>query len=535
MSPEKKSHDQTNDTGGGSDECDDRGEDGGAPVDAGVNSDSKLQKLSRQRKEIEAAIAAALEDKYGQEKSPRSDRRNADPERRPHSASRRRTGTREERHHGRPQRRRQRQSSDSDGFSQEENSFTHGDQQLETPTRPIGKPPRAPARSGDRSRQSSGARRTSSVGEVGDAPNGSGGDSSNTESFAWGSGHCSDVDDVQTEVSGRANDDGIDDSWRENRLSDVEGSVWEEPFSFRGWDDGDEERGFPRGGGPPVLMEREEVDVQDAPNRDNSHRRHRHRVTGTHGYKQTGAEDWREERVPAPATRTTAPEGKEDLCSGGARVSTGRTRPLVAKNGDHVRPSRAGENLALSTNEVAVGSNNSRRQHRRKQLERSREQDDEDLWERAEEDTNAPENLFEAPAALRDDGGKRNEGSGVREQRNVAAGDLDDEGSCDSRWSLSAEDEANERTGAENDTHVQRMYSDDGARGEDGFRGQTTSADAKAQGDVPEANTASVSETAEHAIDNVAGMVPEYLEDFFDGAEKEGQGNDVPFAVSTPR
>lgn len=537
MSPETEPRDDRNDAGsGGSDECDDRGGGGGAPVDGGGIT------RSRQRKEIEAAIAAAeMEQNHNQEDSPGSDRRHVDPERRSSATRRRKTETREEPSHRKQGRRRQRQSSGAGDLPEEDNDFVRGDQQLEAPTRPIGKPPRAPPRSEDRSRQPSGARRGSSAREVDESPDGSGGDESNTESFAWRSGDCSDVDEVLSEEPGSENEDGIDNNWTDNHFSDVEGSVWEEPFSFKGWDR-DEDRRSPRDGDPPALVGLGKAHVQGPPSRDDPRRRQRHRVTGTQGKNQAGTENWYEERVTAPATRIAATTGAEGLRFGGGRASTEKRRPL-AKSGGQSGPSHPNENLARSTNDVAQGSKNSRRRHQRRQpmSGRDREEDDEEdpAWEREEEDANASGSLIEPPPTLRGRIGKETDGSGAREQRKVAADDLDGESSCSSRWDLSAEDEAQERNGAENGTRAQRAHSSgDEARVDDGFRGRTIPADQKGRkGRLhgAETNRADASGTAEHGVDNVAGVVPEYLEDFFEGSEKEGPGNDVPLAVSSPR
>lgn len=463
--PKKESRDDGNDPGGGSDERDDREEDiGASPADAGTDTDSKLQRLSRQRKEIEAAIAAAMEEKYSQDESPGSDRRAKDPER-PNSASRRNTGTREEPSHGRQRRRRrQRQSSGAANFPQEDQYFEPiGGQQQETPTRPIGKPPRAPPprSAGDRSRQSSGARRTSSVREVDDPPDGSGGDGSCAESFSWGAGdRCSSVpdeDEVRTEESGDGNGGnaggGADKNWRDGHLSDGEGSVWEEPFDFRGWDENEG-----REDDPPALMEVGEGHAHGPPKRDDPRRRQRHRVTGRQvKHQQAGTESWRREPVRAPQAMPP-----------------------------------------------------------------------------------------------RDGSGKKAAGGGVRGQENVAAGDdldLDDEGSCDSRWSLSAEDEAAPE-GNGGATHAQRMVhsssSRDGAttRGDDAFRERrpASSAETGSPGRGPQTSPAvdpgAVAAVEQHGIDGAGeagGGVPEYTEDFFDGSEREGRGADVPFAVSPPR
>lgn len=462
------SRDGGNGTGSasGDERDDDRGEDGGAnPVDAGADKDSKLQRLSRQRQEIEAAIAAAMEENYNQDESPTSssDRRTKDPKR-PDSASRSRsTGTREEEEeasqksykkasHGRERpRRRQRQSSGTSGVPhREEGSFIPSGQHQDTLTRPIGKPPRAPSRPGDRSRQSSGAtRRTLSVWEVDDPPDGTGGDGrySNTESFAWGDEDCSEADEVRTEGSdgggnggngGNGNGGGVDKDWRDNHLSDGEGSVWEAPFSFGGWD-GDEDRSSPREGvGLPALTEIGEIYVRGAPSGDDPRRRQRHRVVGSQGNNQAGADSWRKDTV-------------------------------------------------------------------------------------------------QAQAALRDGNGKEMDGSDVRERKHVAGGDLDEEGSCNSRWSLSVEDEVQERNGSENGFHVQRVHSGDGTRGEDALRGRSMSAEEKGPGFGARTNPTVDSGAAGRGTDDAAGGVPEYLEDVFEGSEREGQGNDVPFAVSSPR
>lgn len=436
VSPEREPGEDGNDAGSGSDERDDRGADSGARFDAGTSTNSKLQKLSRQRKEIDAAIAAALEDNRNQDASPDGDRRRVGPER-PGSAARRRKGTGEDLSHGRQ--RRQRETSGAESLHHEDNTFARDGQQLEAPTRPMGKPPRAPSRSEDRSRQTSGARRASSVGEVDQPPDesGGGGGGSNTESFSWGGGDFDDADEVRTEGSGGGgNDGGKESTWRDNGLSDVEGSVWEEPFSFQGWD-GDADRSPPGEGDLPALMEVGEVHVQGSSTRDDPSRRQRHRVGGTRGIKQAGVDTWREERVPSP------------------------------------EPPRGGDGKVMG-------------------------------------------------------------GGGVREPQSLAAGDLDDEASCNSRWSLSPEG-AERENGAENGPQARRVRSRDEAGDADATRGQTISAGFQERVNGPEPCAAVGSETAERGIDDAAAAVPEYLEDFSDGRDKRGRGDDVPFAVSSPR
>lgn len=260
---------------------------------------------------------------------------------------------------------------------------------------------------------------------------------------------------MRTEESGNGgnggNGDGADKSWRDGHLSDGEGSVWEEPFSFGGWDgggDGDGDEGRSLGGegdrDPPAPMEVGEIRVLGPPKRKSPRRRQRHLVAGVQARHQAGTEHWRREPVKAPATR---------------------------------QPGNGAE----------MG------------------------------------------------------GGGVRDEEIVGGDDFDDdEGSCNSRWSLSAEDEAQERNGAENGSRSRRTHGgDDGANsgGDDAFRERPMSAVRRPQGHDPETNSVADPGAAEDGGDGAvaAGGVPEYLEDFFDGLEKEGRGTDAPFAVSSPR
>eukprot|EP00752_Nemacystus_decipiens_P012421 g11004.t1 len=455
VSFEKESRDGGNDRGSGGDERHDRG--GGSeaspadanPADAnpvGANpgnagstdNDSELQKLSRQRKEIEAAIAAAMGRDCSQDETPSSDRRTREPER-PTSASRRRTKTQGEPSLGRQRRRRQRQSSGAGTAPHDgNNSFAPSGQQEETPSRPTGKPPRAPPRPGDRSRQSSSARRTSSVRGVDDPPGESGGGGSYAESFAWEGGACSDADEVRTEESGGGGGDGdrADESWRDCHLSDGEGSVWEEPFSFKGWE-GHEDINSRGAGEPPALTEAGETHGRGVPRGDDPRRRQRHRVTGTQLRNETRAESWRMERGQAPA---------EPRDVGGEKM------------------------------------------------------DEKDR--------------------------------GARRKESVAG----NEGSCNSRSILSAEDEAQEGVCAENNAHAQPLmfYSGDEATGDDAFRERLMSDQDRAQGQGPGTNPSVYSGAAEDGIDDAgaAGGAPEYVDDFFGDSEQGGLGDDVPFAVS---
>lgn len=257
---------------------------------------------------------------------------------------------------------------------------------------------------------------------------------------------------MRTEESGNGgnggNGDGADKNWRDGHLSDGEGSVWEEPFSFGGWDgggDGDEGRSLGGEGDrdPPAPMEVGEIRVHGPPKRNSPRRRQRHLVAGVQVRHQAGTEHWRREPAKAPATRQPG-------------------------------------------NGTEMG------------------------------------------------------GGGVRDQEIVAGDDFDDdEGSCNSRWSLSAEDEAQERNGAENGSRARQTHGGDGANsgGDDAFRERPMSAVKRPQGHDPETNSVADPGAAEDGGDGAvaAGGVPEYLEDFFDGLEKEARGTDAPFAVSSPR
>ncbi|CAN0352195.1 unnamed protein product, partial [Ectocarpus sp. 8 AP-2014] len=253
----------------------------GVAVDINAN---KLQQLSRQRREIEAAIAAALEENPTlEDKSPRSDRSRGDGAESlavehecPKSGRRKRTQLREEepyrQQQQQPPRPRRRRSGDSSSRTQEDSYVLGQDvdyqEQDEPPAIPLGKPPLAPSRAGGEwRRKHSDVRRQSSASEVDERLDRSEGDGI-PEIFPrdGGNDRDSDVDEVQTE-DGNGNDSG----WGHNRLSDFGGSVWEENMSSRGWggDDG-------RGEVPPLaLVETEELRASGEVNQP---RRQRHWV-----------------------------------------------------------------------------------------------------------------------------------------------------------------------------------------------------------------------------------------------------------------
>ncbi|CAM9192511.1 unnamed protein product [Ectocarpus sp. 8 AP-2014] len=415
----------------------------GVSVDINAN---KLQQLSRQRREIEAAIAAALEENPTlQDKSPRSDRSRGDGAKslaveheRPKSGRRKRTQLREEEPYRRQQQQqlppRRRRSGDSSSRTQEDSYVLGQDvdyqEQDEPPAIPLGKPPLAPSRAGgERRRKHSDVRRQSSVSEVDERLDRSEGDGI-PESFPrdGGNDRDSDVDEVQTE-DGNGNDSG----WSNNRLSDFGGSVWEENMSSRGWDGEDG-----RGEVPPLaLVETEELRARGDVNQP---RRQRHWVR-----------------------------------SGGH---------------EHVEPSMANQRRG---EERDIGS------HRGGSLGQR--------------------------SVPRNDHGEVVGHPGASEP-------LDDDGSYNSRWSLSDEDEAQERSGGESGASTRQAYAGDASGSDDRAREQSGSSHREAQEHTWDED-ASVASNTKEGGGNVAGMVPEYLDDFFEEKpEGHDRGDDVPFAVS---
>eukprot|EP00903_Cladosiphon_okamuranus_P016311 g15043.t1 len=108
------------------------------------------------------------------------------------------------------------------------------------------------------------------------------------------------------------------------------------------------------------------------------------------------------------------------------------------------------------------------------------------------------------------------------------------EENLNSRWSLSAEDEVQESNGYEDGSHEQRVYGGEGTRGGDAFRGPSISADETGPGYGARTDPAADSEAAARGPDDAAWGGAEYLEDSFEGSEREGQEDGVPFAVSSP-
>ncbi|CAM9387456.1 unnamed protein product [Ectocarpus fasciculatus] len=417
-------------------------------VSVDTRTANKLQQLSRQRREIEAAIAAALEENPNlEDKSPRSDRLRGDGAEslavgndRPKSGRRKRTQVREEDPHRRQQQQQQQQpprrrrSGDSSSRTQEDSYVLGQDydyqEQHGSPAVPLGKPPLAPSRAGgERRRQHSDARRRPSVSEVDERLDGSeGGGIPESYQRDGGNGRDSDVDEVQTEDG-----NGNDSVWSNNRLSDVGGSVWEESAPSRGWD-GDDGRGEV----PPLaLMKTEEIRARGDVNRP---RRQRHWVR-----------------------------------SGGH---------------EHVEPSTANK---TRDEERDIGRNR---------------------------------------------GGSLEQRPGPRTDHGEVVGHLgaseplDDHGSYNSRWSLSDEDETPERSGGESGASTRQAYAGDAGGSDDRAREQSGSSHRDSQEHGWDEDE--VASNRKEGGGNVAGMVPEYLDDFFESPEGQDRGDDVPYAVSEP-
>ncbi|CAN0314424.1 unnamed protein product [Ectocarpus sp. 12 AP-2014] len=417
----------------------------GVSVDINAN---KLQQLSRQRREIEAAIAAALEENPTLEDiSPRSDRSRGDgaeslvvEHEHPKSGRRKRTQLGKEELYRRQQQQppplRRRRSGDSSSRTQEDSYVLGQDvdyqEQDELPAIPLGKPPLAPSRAGgERRRKHSDVRRQSSVSEVDERLDRSEGGGI-PESFPrdGGNGRDSDLDEVQTE-DGHGNDGG----WSNNRLSDFGGGVWEENMPSRGWD-GDDGRGEV----PPLAL-----------------------------------------------VETEEPRARGDL------NQPRRQRHWVRSGGhEHVEPSMASQRRGEQRD---VGS------HRGGSLEQR--------------------------PVPRTDHGEVVGHPGASEP-------LDDDGSYNSRWSLSDEDEAQERSGGESGASTRQAYAGDASGSDDRAREESGWSHREAQEHTWDED-ASVASNTKEGGGNAAGVVPEYLDDFFEekpeGHERE---DDVPFAVSEP-
>lgn len=111
---------------------------------------------------------------------------------------------------------------------------------------------------------------------------------------------------------------------------------------------------------------------------------------------------------------------------------------------------------------------------------------------------------------------------------------LDDDRSYNSRWSLSDEDEAQERSGGESGASTRQAYAGDAGGSDDRAREQSGSSRREAQEHCWDED-ASVASNRKEDGGNVAGIVPEYLDGFFEKPEGHDRGDDVPFAVSEPR
>lgn len=559
VSPEEPSRDNGNNNLGS---VDHRGfEVGAGNVSVGVdtqNNHSKLEQLSRQRREIDAAIAAAMEESYHAEGDPPSGNRSNTDHEPPNPARKTQAGVQGDESESQGTRRSQRrlQSSAADSSSTGEKSSTRGRDDA-PPKLPIGKPPLAPSRSGGRPRYYSGVRRHSSASEVEEAQGGSiSGD------FPWGTGDCcssgSIIDEVQTDETGMGSNDSV------GNVSDVEESVWEEIYPSRSWD-GDEGRIVLEEGVSPDSLLKEGgggVAVRSPVNHNGSRHRQRHRVrSGTQGNEHTYAANSSrgEGRVPAPATRIVATNGREEgLHSGSDRTSTRKVEGYpVAGQGD-LRSLSAVENLDISSNEAATGtysggkgrelnrnsrrhrgldtggaeqSNNlarvpdssaaarvdeARRRHRIRQDDSSVGEVDEDRWKDMEESKRHPHEPLESPVALRDGGRQVMHAilgtNGIPEERH----EVDDDGSYESRWSLSAEDEPPEKNVAENGAHARGVYGGDRRARKDGSEERMVSAYRRGQ---------------EHGQGETSPIVSEIAE----ATQTQRQGTDVFFGVVSRR
>lgn len=548
-------------------------------IDADNHShSSKLETLSRQRREIDAAIAAALEASYAKEETLSGDRTDVDHEPPDSARRRRREVVPEDKPHKGERRRQQRQFLGSDGSRIAEELFTDG--RDGTPVHlPIGKPPLAPSRSGGRPSHHSCVRGRSSVSEVEDAQGGSVAGKEAKGSGGRNSSSSSVADEVQTEATGIDSDGSVGGG-----ISDVEGSVWEESFPLGDWDGNDERNALE--GVPPESTEVGDEIVWDPANHNGPRHRQNYRVrSGTHENEHIGRVNrtMGDEGVSKRAARILATGGlEESLHSGSGRVSKGKQRPPVGSGGHRTSP--AIHDLDISSPEATMGTcsgsrtrevnrnskrrgerdttgggqknvlpgvpdsstgargEEARRRRRRRQDDRSVRVVDDCYWEDTEETKRHRNGSLESPVASRCVGGDvvgdLLDTGGVRDESHVIGDEVDDDdnASYESRWSLSAEEEPPEENVPENDAYARRSYGGGEDVRELGLEERAVSPDRNGQEHSQGGKSSIVSEIAEGVANHEVGVVPQYIDDFAEAPETKSQDNDGSFdGVASPR
>lgn len=571
MLPEAQHRDESNNsTGRHGQEQDTGDEDTNTSGVVFTSSNDRLQRLSEERREIDAAIATAIKENYEP----------ASAHHEPPGLARRKRKESQEQDRGGRQRRWQSASSRADSILAEEESFGRDvhEETHNVRTSPSRKPPLAPSHAGGRRRPQSAVRRRSSVSEVSETVVGGSSGEDVGGDYAWSAEDCDhDVDEVQTEAMGNGGDIGTDDGWRNQRLSDGEESVFEESVLSRGWGE-DKDRGAPRDGEPPTLSRVGKVRIRSALSHDDKRRRHRPWVTsGSLGDDKTSAANVRrssEESVPASDARSEVAEVAEvadegDVGRAGRRhLATRKNRPMpggrdqkssstIAQPKLHAEdPARGGfsgrktgswareRDLRGSTgasddaqpgstgasDEAAANNLRSRGRRRRRRNETGRVPVDDDRLTDPIPSLGRSGQPISSAAA-----------SGVREEGNSVHGGVEDDGgSCSSRWSLSAEDGPQENKRADNASLTRQAHHGVGDGSEGGFAAGTTSPEREGDGHgrgrkVP---IDPASEEGVHMNSNghaTAGTGPEYADDFSEEPRGRNQRHDHSYAVSSPR
>lgn len=504
-----------------------------ASVDIGITHSDKLQQLSRERREIDAAIAAEM----GGDHEPSAQREPPD------SARRHRKELQEQDFDG-SRHRWQRRSSRDDSVPAEEEPTRRDAREnaYDLRTRPLGKPPLAPSHAGRRRRPQSAVRRRSSVSEV-------------AESISESSDEDVDgehrVDEVHTEAT-------RDGRWHDQHLSDEE-SVWEENIPSGGWND-DGHRGAPGGSAPPALVEAGKVRVRRPLNDDDNRRRNRHWVRNdevageNNGRRDEGAD-----------ARSALVHGRDYLRSGRVHLATRKHRSIAEKKAR--RSSLGVDELNLRPKDANVGGlsdrNKGSRAHEREaggrpdniQPEseggsvegapksfptRRRRRRRRDEGDRARIDNGR----FSDPIPSFSHSGEDAIGvtvtSGIREERHVADGDVEDDGdSCSSRWSLSEENEPQESKFSDDASPTRQAGHGVGGESRGSSTARTTSQNRERDRNGRRRKAPVERGPKEGAIvsgsTDAAGIMPEYLDDFSGESGRHDQDNDVAYGVSSPR
>ncbi|CAM9110722.1 unnamed protein product [Scytosiphon promiscuus] len=522
------------------------GEDTNTSAAIGTTDGGKLQRLSEARREIDAAIATAMEEKYGP----------AIAHHEPTGSAKTEIKDSQDGDFVNRQRQWRRSSSGTGSVTAEEDPVGRGAREdtHDLRKRQSGKPPLAPSHPGRRRRPRSALRRHSSVSEVVESEDAS------SDDEIGGDYH---VREVQTEVVGNGGDDGgWEDRWHDQHLPDEEESVQEEIIPARGWGE-DERGGAPVDGVPPTLSKVGNERARRRLNDDHKRRRNPHYERNNEAIGENN--DKREEGVPALDAVCEDVNGRDYLGSGRTKLTTRKSLP-IAERRDR-RSSSRNDELDLRREGADVGGlfdkNTKPRARKREGGGCSNDSRQDSAGSSVE---GAPNNLRSRGRRRRrrDEGGKVRIDSGrfddpvpshghtlkatigatvaseIREETDIVDGGVEDDGdSCSSRWSLSAENEPQERQSADSASPTRQAQHVVG--GGSGGSSPTRIANPDGERDrhdrqrkVPVEPEFEDGATFSGSGNHAGGIIPEYTDDFSEESQRRDQGFDVVYGVSSP-